>query len=125
MLGQRATVLLAIKPVLGMRRRKLLINQGFMFNVKSASETLPGNFFDGWFTYDAGEPNNNSTQHWLAISGTIPINAQAGISPVVIYRVLGGALVRKPTQNTSIWTKARLLLLAALAQFFAISLVTR
>ncbi len=76
--------------------------QGFMFNVKPATETLPGDFFGGWFTYDAGTPNDPSTQHWLALSGTIPSNAQAGVLPVVIYRVLGGALVRIPTQNTAI-----------------------
>jgi hypothetical protein len=76
--------------------------QGFMFNVKPATATEPGDFFGGWFTYDAGTPNDPSTQHWLALSGTIPSNAQAGVLPVSIYRVLGGELARKPTQNTAI-----------------------
>lgn len=47
-------------------------------------------------------PNDPSKQHWLALSGSIPTNAQAGVLPVEIYPILGGALARKPTQNTAI-----------------------
>lgn len=76
--------------------------QGFMMTVQPATDAVPGFFFGGWFTYDVGAPNDPTSQHWLTLSGEIPVNAQAGVVPVVIYRTLGGQLASVPTQNNAI-----------------------
>ena len=76
--------------------------QGLMMTVQPATASAPGFFFGGWFTYDAGSPNDPTSQHWLTLSGEIPVNAQSGVVPVTIYRTLGGQLAAVPTQNNSI-----------------------
>ena len=76
--------------------------QGLMITVQPATATAPGFFFGGWFTYDAGVPNDPTSQHWLTLSGEIPVKAQAGVVPVTIYRTLGGQLAATPTQNNAI-----------------------
>jgi outer membrane protein assembly factor BamB len=76
--------------------------QGLMMTVQPATATAPGFFFGGWFTYDAGTPNDPTSQHWLTLSGEIPVNAQVGVVPVTIYRTLGGQLAAVPTQNNAI-----------------------
>ncbi len=76
--------------------------QGLMMTVQPATPSAPGFFFGGWFTYDAGVPNDPTTQHWLTLSGEIPVNAQPGVVEVAIYRTLGGQLAGTPTQNNTI-----------------------
>ena len=76
--------------------------QGLMMTVQPATASAPGFFFGGWFTYDAGVPNDPTTQHWLTLSGEISVNAQSGVVPVTIYRTLGGQLAGMPTQNNTI-----------------------
>ena len=76
--------------------------QGLMMTVQPATVSAPGFFFGGWFTYDAGVPNDPTSQHWLTLSGEIPVNAQTGVVPVTIYRTLGGQLAAVPTQNNAI-----------------------
>ena len=76
--------------------------QGLMMTVQPATASAPGFFFGGWFTYDAGTPNDPTTQHWLTLSGEISVNAQSGVVPVTIYRTLGGQLAAVPTQNNTI-----------------------
>ena len=76
--------------------------QGLMMTVQPATATAPGFFFSGWFTYDAGTANDPTTQHWLTLSGEIPVNAQSGVVPVKIYRTLGGGLASRPTQTSAI-----------------------
>ena len=76
--------------------------QGLMMTVQPATASAPGFFFGGWFTYDAGVPNDPTTQHWLTLSGEIPVNAQPGVVEVAIYRTLGGQLAAVPTQNNTI-----------------------
>ena len=76
--------------------------QGLMMTVQPATASAPGFFFGGWFTYDAGAPNDPTSQHWLTLSGEIPVNAQSGVVPVTIYRTLGGQLASVPTQNNAI-----------------------
>ena len=71
-----------------------------MLNVQPPSATAPGSFFGGWFTYDAGTPNDASTQHWLTLAGKTRNDGQAGLLPVVIYRTLGGELASVPTENS-------------------------
>ena len=73
-----------------------------MMTVQPATAAAPGVFFGGWFTYDAGVPNDPTSQHWLTLSGEIPVNAQTGVVPVTIYRTLGGQLAAVPTQNSAI-----------------------
>ena len=70
--------------------------------VQPATATAPGFFFGGWFTYDAGTANDPTTQHWLTLSGEIPVSAQSGVVPVTIYRTLGGGLATRPTQTSAI-----------------------
>ena len=82
--------------------------QGLMMTVQPATASAPGFFFGGWFTYDAGAPNDPTSQHWLTLSGEIPVNAQAGVLPVTIYRTLGGQLASVPTQNNAILGQATL-----------------
>ncbi len=76
--------------------------QGLMMTVQPATATAPGFFFGGWFTYDAGTANDPTTQHWLTLSGEIPVNAQSGVVPVAIYRTLGGQLASVPSLNNAI-----------------------
>ncbi len=76
--------------------------QGLMMTVQPATASVPGFFFGGWFTYDAGKPNDPTSKHWLTLSGEIPVNAQPGVVPVAIYRTLGGQLAAVPTQNNTI-----------------------
>ena len=76
--------------------------QGLMMTVQPATASAPGFFFGGWFTYDAGAANDPTAQHWLTLSGEIPINSQSGVVPVAIYRTLGGQLASVPTQNNAI-----------------------
>ena len=76
--------------------------QGLMMTVQPATETAPGFFFGGWFTYDVGTPNDPTAQHWLTLSGEIPVNAQSGVVPVKIYRTLGGGLAVRPTQTSAV-----------------------
>ncbi len=76
--------------------------QGVMMTVQPATDAAPGFLFGGWFTYDAGTPNDLSTQHWLTLSAEIPVSAQAGVVPVTIYRTLGGKLASVPTQNYTV-----------------------
>ncbi len=76
--------------------------QGLMMTVQPATASAPGFFFGGWFTYDAVTPNDPTSQHWLTLSGEIPVNAQSGVVPVAIYRTLGGQLAGVPTQNNAI-----------------------
>ncbi len=76
--------------------------QGLMMTVQPATASAPGFFFGGWFTYDAGKPNDPTSKHWLTLSGEIPVNAQPGVVPVAIYRTLGGQLSAVPTQNNTI-----------------------
>ena len=80
--------------------------QGLMMTVQPATASAPGFFFGGWFTYDAGVPNDPTSQHWLTLSGEIPVNAQTGVVPVTIYRTLGGQLAAVPTQNNTILGQA-------------------
>ena len=63
-----------------------------MMTVQPATAAAPGFFFGGWFTYDAGASNDPTSQHWLTLSGEIPVNATSGAVPVTIYRTLGGQL---------------------------------
>lgn len=76
--------------------------QGINMTIQPATASAPGFFFGGWFTYDAGTPNDPTSQHWLTLSGEIRPDAQAGVVPVKIYRTLGGQLASVPTQNTTI-----------------------
>ena len=76
--------------------------QGLMMTVQPATASAPGFFFGGWFTYDAGTPNDPTSQHWLTLSGEIPVNAHPGVVEVSIYRTLGGQLAAVPTQNNTI-----------------------
>jgi hypothetical protein len=76
--------------------------QGLMMTVQPATASAPGFFFGGWFTYDAGTANDPTTQHWLTLSGEIPVSAQSGVVPVTIYRTLGGGLAARPTQTSVI-----------------------
>ncbi len=70
--------------------------------VQPATATAPGFFYGGWFTYDAGAPNDPTAQHWFTLLGDIPSNAQNGTVPVAIYRTLGGQLATTPTENHTI-----------------------
>jgi hypothetical protein len=74
--------------------------QGLMITVQPATTAAAGFLFGGWFTYDAGTPNDATAQHWFSLAGEIPINAQAGVAQVTIYRTLGGQLASGATQNT-------------------------
>ncbi len=75
--------------------------QGFMLTVQPATASATGAFFGGWFTYDAGAPNDETAQHWLTLSGDIRPDAPAGVIPVIIYRTLGGRLAEVQTRNTA------------------------
>ena len=69
--------------------------QGFMLSVQPPRTDAPGTF-----TYDAGTPNDATSQHWLTLAGETRADGQAGTLPVVIYRTLGGKLASVPTENS-------------------------
>jgi hypothetical protein len=74
--------------------------QGLMLTVQPPSPSSSGTFFGGWFTYDAGNADDLTSQHWLTLAGETRTDAPSGVVSVEIYRTVGARLAAGKTQNS-------------------------